>query len=124
MKLFVLCIVENVLLDIQLLLLTTLLRLIILNEFACRRMGTSYGECTYDKLEREPHWPSGKLRISITGVGGFIPSNIARRLKSEGHYIIASDWNKNEHMMEDMFCHKFHLVDLSVMDNCEGDKWS
>ncbi|GAY54062.1 hypothetical protein CUMW_153750 [Citrus unshiu] len=49
-------------------------------------MGTSYGECTYDKLERESHWPSGKLRISSIGVGGFIPSNIARRLKSEGHY--------------------------------------
>ncbi|ESR33308.1 hypothetical protein CICLE_v10006605mg [Citrus x clementina] len=90
-------------------------------------MGTSYGECTYDKLERESHWPSGKLRISSIGVGGFIPSNIARRLKSERHYgtlipnalyIIASDWNKNEHMMEDMFCHEFHLVDLRVMDNC------
>ncbi|KAH9764726.1 GDP-mannose 3,5-epimerase 1 [Citrus sinensis] len=50
------------------------------------KMGTSYGECTYDKLERESHWPSGKLRISSIGVGGFIPSNIARRLKSEGHY--------------------------------------
>ncbi|KAK9179712.1 hypothetical protein WN943_028916 [Citrus x changshan-huyou] len=49
-------------------------------------MGTSYGECTYDKLERESHWPSGKLRISSIGVGGFIPSNIARRLKSERHY--------------------------------------
>ncbi|GFP86059.1 gdp-mannose 3 5-epimerase 2 [Phtheirospermum japonicum] len=77
-----------------------------------------YGAYTYESLEREPYWPSGKLRISITGAGGFIASHIARRLKSEGHYVIASDWKKNEHMPEDMFCHEFHLVDLRVMDNC------
>ncbi|EXC16776.1 GDP-mannose 3,5-epimerase 1 [Morus notabilis] len=81
-------------------------------------MGSIYGEYTYESLEREPYWPSGKLRISITGAGGFIASHIARRLKSEGHYIIASDWKKNEHMTEDMFCHEFHLVDLRVMENC------
>nr|ABK95493.1 unknown [Populus trichocarpa] len=84
-------------------------------------MGTadgSYGSYTYEALEREPYWPSEKLRISITGAGGFIASHIARRLKAEGHYIIASDWKKNEHMTEDMFCHEFHLVDLRVMDNC------
>lgn len=79
---------------------------------------TKYGSYTYENLEREPYWPSEKLRISITGAGGFIASHIARRLKSEGHYIIASDWKKNEHMTEDMFCHEFHLVDLRVMDNC------
>jgi len=80
--------------------------------------GFDYGAYTYDKLEREPYWPSEKLRISITGAGGFIGSHIARRLKSEGHYIIASDWKKNEHMTEDMFCHEFYLVDLRVMENC------
>ncbi|OWM80243.1 hypothetical protein CDL15_Pgr019523 [Punica granatum] len=87
------------------------------------RMGSGggesvYGEFTYENLEREPYWPSKKLRISVTGAGGFIGSHIARRLKSEGHYIIASDWKKNEHMTEDMFCHEFHLMDLRVMDNC------
>ena len=29
---------------------------------------------------------------------GFIASHLAKRLKSEGHYIIACDWKKNEHM--------------------------
>lgn len=77
-----------------------------------------YGAFTYEALERELYWPSEKLRISITGAGGFIASHIARRLKSEGHYVIASDWKKNEHMSEDMFCDEFHLVDLRVMDNC------
>nr|CAB3491888.1 unnamed protein product [Digitaria exilis] len=71
-------------------------------------------EYTYAELEKEPYWPFEKLRISITGAGGFIASHIARRLKSEGHYIIASDWKKNEHMTEEMFCHEFHLVDLRV----------
>jgi GDP-D-mannose 3',5'-epimerase len=80
---------------------------------------SSFGEdYTYAELEREPYWPESPLRISITGAGGFIASHIARRLKGEGHYIIASDWKKNEHMTEDMFCHEFHLVDLRVMDNC------
>ncbi|XP_052208522.1 GDP-mannose 3,5-epimerase 2-like isoform X1 [Diospyros lotus] len=86
--------------------------------FRMRSSGGNYGAYTYENLEREPYWPSEKLRISITGAGGFIASHIARRLKSEGHYIIASDWKKNEHMTEDMFCHEFHLVDLRVMDNC------
>lgn len=79
---------------------------------------TNYGSYTYQELEREPYWPSENLRISITGAGGFIASHIARRLKNEGHYIIASDWKRNEHMTEDMFCNEFHLVDLRVMDNC------
>ncbi|KAL5988783.1 GDP-mannose 3,5-epimerase 2 [Asimina triloba] len=77
-----------------------------------------YGAYTYENLEREPYWLTEKLRISITGAGGFIASYIARRLKSEGYHIIASDWKKNEHMTEDMFCHEFHLVDLRVTDNC------
>lgn len=41
--------------------------------------GTNYGAYTYENLEREPYWPSKKLRISITGAGGFIASHIARR---------------------------------------------
>ena len=80
--------------------------------------GTDYGAYTYKELEREQYWPSENLKISITGAGGFIASHIARRLKHEGHYVIASDWKKNEHMTEDMFCDEFHLVDLRVMENC------
>lgn len=33
----------------------------------------------------------------ITGAGGFIASHLAKRLKSEGHYIIACDWKRNEY---------------------------
>lgn len=33
--------------------------------------------------------PACKLRVCITGAGGFVGRHLARRLKSEGHYIIA-----------------------------------
>lgn len=34
----------------------------------------------------------------LTSVTGFIASHLAKRLKSEGHYIVACDWKRNEHM--------------------------
>ena len=43
------------------------------------------------------HRPAGSLRICVTGAGGFIASHLAKRLKSEGHYIIACDWKRNEY---------------------------
>ncbi len=46
----------------------------------------------------QPYWPEKKLRICITGAGGFIASHLAKRLKEEGHYIIGCDWKRNEHM--------------------------
>ena len=70
------------------------------------------------KYAFEPYWPEKSLRICITGAGGFIASHLAKRLKEEGHYIVACDWKRNEHMPEDMFCNEFHLVDLRVFDNC------
>ncbi|KAA8544921.1 hypothetical protein F0562_019684 [Nyssa sinensis] len=66
---------------------------------------------SYESLEREPYWPSEKLRVSITGAGGFIAYHIARCMKSKGHYIIASEWKKNEHMIEDIFYCEFDLMD-------------
>lgn len=54
------------------------------------------------------------LQICVTGAGGFIASHLAKRLKSEGHYIVACDWKRNEHMPEDIFCDEFHLVDLRL----------
>ena len=46
----------------------------------------------------EPYWPEKKLRICVTGAGGFIASHLAKRLKSEGHHVIGCDWKRNEHM--------------------------
>ena len=50
------------------------------------------------KFPFEPYWPEKKLKICITGSGGFIASHLARRLKAEGHYIVGCDWKRNEHM--------------------------
>jgi GDP-D-mannose 3', 5'-epimerase len=49
------------------------------------------------QYEFQPYWPERKLRICVTGAGGFIASHLAKRLRSEGHYIIACDWKRNEH---------------------------
>lgn len=49
------------------------------------------------KYPFEPYWPEKNLRVCITGAGGFIASHLAKRLKSEGHYVIACDWKRNEH---------------------------
>ena len=46
----------------------------------------------------QEYWPEKKLRICITGAGGFIASHLAKRLKQEGHYVIGCDWKRNEHM--------------------------
>lgn len=43
------------------------------------------------KYPFEPYWPEKKLRICVTGAGGFIASHLAKRLKSEGHYIVACE---------------------------------
>lgn len=49
------------------------------------------------KYPFEPYWPERKLKICVTGAGGFIGSHLAKRLKSEGHYVVACDWKRNEH---------------------------
>lgn len=59
------------------------------------------------------------MKICITGAGGFIGSHLAKRLKGEGHTIVAADWKKNEFMADEEFCHEFLLVDLRDMANCE-----
>lgn len=50
------------------------------------------------KFPFEPYWPEKKLRILVTGAGGFIASHLAKRLKSEGHYLVCADWKRNDHM--------------------------
>jgi NAD(P)-dependent dehydrogenase (short-subunit alcohol dehydrogenase family) len=46
----------------------------------------------------EPYWPEKKLKICVTGAGGFIASHLAKRLKEEGHHVVGCDWKRNEHM--------------------------
>jgi len=63
------------------------------------------------------YWPV-LLKICVTGAGGFIGSHLAKRLKDEGHYVVACDWKCNEYFKENEFCDEFHLVDLRSFENC------
>jgi hypothetical protein len=49
------------------------------------------------KYPFENYWPQKSLKVCVTGAGGFIASHLAKRLKSEGHYVVACDWKRNEH---------------------------
>jgi len=68
-----------------------------------------------------------KLRVCVTGAGGFIASHLARRLKAEGHFVRAVDWKENEYMPTESFCDEFVNLDLRWPENCakavEGFDW-
>jgi GDP-D-mannose 3',5'-epimerase len=58
-----------------------------------------------------------KVKVCVTGAGGFIGSHLARRLKNEGYYVVAADWKKHEFWDNEIFCDEFHLVDLRLFGN-------
>ena len=70
---------------------------------------------------------TGKLRIIVTGAGGFIASHLSKRLKAEGHFVRGVDWKENEYMPESMFCNEFMNLDLRFPEACEkaceGMEW-
>ena len=70
-------------------------------------------------------WP--KLKICVTGAGGFIASHLSKRLKEEGHFVRAVDWKENEYMKTEDFCDEFVNLDLRWPENCkkavEGCDW-
>lgn len=70
--------------------------------------------CEYADEEKSG---SVKMRVCIGGGGGFIGSHLAKRLKSEGHYVIVADWKHNEYFEVAEYCNEFHHVDLRVLDN-------
>mmetsp|Transcript_2904 Transcript_2904/g.8874 ORF Transcript_2904/g.8874 Transcript_2904/m.8874 type:complete len:364 (+) Transcript_2904:134-1225(+) len=70
--------------------------------------------------EFQPTTESGeKVRVLVTGAGGFIGSHLAKKLKELGYEVIAADWKENEYMKKEDFCDKFMLVDLRKMENCQ-----
>jgi len=60
----------------------------------------------------------GKIKVCIGGGAGFIGSHIAKKLKEDGYYVVAADWNQNEFMEVEEFCDEFKLLDLRKLDNC------
>lgn len=65
--------------------------------------------------------------VAVAGGGGFIGSHIAKKLYEDGHYVICSDWKKNEYFEENQFCDKFFLCDLREKKHClqatKGAEW-
>jgi len=57
-------------------------------------------------------------KVLVAGGGGFIGSHLAKRLKAEGNYVIAADWENNVYFKEQEFCNEFKKVDLRSLDAC------
>jgi len=68
-----------------------------------------------------------KLKICVTGAGGFIASHLSKRLKAEGHFVRGVDWKENEYMAASDFCDEFMNLDCRYVENCkkavEGMDW-
>jgi GDP-D-mannose 3',5'-epimerase len=57
-------------------------------------------------------------KILIAGGAGFIGSHLAKRLKSEGHWVRVADWQENHYFKQEEFCNEFMLIDLRSLENC------
>lgn len=53
----------------------------------------------------------------VMGAGGFIGSHLARRLRSEGYYVIGADLKYPE--FSETACNEFHMTDLRYLENVE-----
>mmetsp|Transcript_9920 Transcript_9920/g.19472 ORF Transcript_9920/g.19472 Transcript_9920/m.19472 type:complete len:349 (+) Transcript_9920:958-2004(+) len=60
----------------------------------------------------------GKVKVCVTGAGGFIAAHLGKRLKAQGKYVVAVDWKKQEFFEESEFCDEFKLLDLRSLSNC------
>lgn len=59
-----------------------------------------------------------KIKVCVTGAGGFIGAHLAKKLKSQGKYVVAVDWKKQEFFENEEFCDEFLLLDLRTLSNC------
>ena len=59
------------------------------------------------------------MNIAILGGGGFIGGHLAKRLKSEGNYVVIADLKQNEYFDEWDICDKFYKGDLKQLELVE-----
>jgi GDP-D-mannose 3',5'-epimerase len=74
--------------------------------------------CSPEAQKPKMATPNRPLRICIGGGAGFIGSHLARRLKSEGHYVVVADIEENAYWKVGDYCDEFHLLDLRYLENC------
>ena len=58
--------------------------------------------------------------ILVLGGGGFIGGHLAKRLKSEGHYVRVVDLKRHEYFKENEICDEFLTYDLRNPHNVEA----
>ena len=58
--------------------------------------------------------------ILVLGGGGFIGGHLAKRLKSEGHYVRVVDLKRHEYFKENEICDEFLTYDLRNPNNVEA----
>ena len=56
--------------------------------------------------------------IAVTGTSGFIAAHLARRLKDDGHRVIACDLRPNPYLAVDEYCDEFRQADLRDIRQC------
>ena len=56
--------------------------------------------------------------IAVTGTSGFIAAHLARRLKDDGHRVIACDLCPNPYLAVDEYCDEFRQADLRDIRQC------
>ena len=58
------------------------------------------------------------MRICVVGVADDVAAHLAKRLKQEGHHIIAIDVQPNKSMPSKTYCNEFRTLDVRLEDNC------
>ena len=58
------------------------------------------------------------VRVCVGGGAGFIGSHLCKKLKDDGHYVIAADVQTNSYFKAEQFCNEFRQVDLRSLENC------
>eukprot|EP00924_Labyrinthula_sp_SR-Ha-C_P002994 maker-scaffold_58-snap-gene-0.23-mRNA-1 protein AED:0.01 eAED:0.01 QI:426/1/1/1/1/1/2/197/348 len=60
----------------------------------------------------------GKIKVCVTGAGGFIGAHLAKKLLEQGKYVVAVDWKEQEFFKGEKFCDEFLKLDLRKYENC------
>ena len=68
------------------------------------------------------YFPQHKLRVVVTGIGGFIGGHLGRELRAQGHYVVGADRRPphDDAIPLEHSCDEFYLADLRVQASCDA----